>query len=76
VPSAASAEWPSRRGAAWHAGREPRLPTVAADITAIVLTVACAAIAGWCGRLVLRLWRAGPQPPGRRAQPARERSRP
>jgi nitrogen fixation protein FixH len=45
---------------------------VAADITAIVLVVACAAIAGWCGRLVLRLWGAGQQ----QAQSARERARP
>jgi len=49
---------------------------VAADITAIVLTVACAAMAGWCGRLVLRLWRAEPQPPGRSTQTASERPRP
>jgi hypothetical protein len=32
---------------------------VAADVTAIILTVACAAIAACCGVLVLRLWRAG-----------------
>jgi hypothetical protein len=49
---------------------------MAADITAIVLTVACAAIAGWCGLFVLRLWRAGPHPPGQRARPASERTRP
>jgi len=49
---------------------------VAADITAIVLTVACAAIAGWCGRLVLRLCRAAPQPPAPGTQPASDRSRP
>jgi hypothetical protein len=33
---------------------------VAADITAIILTVACAAIAACCALLVLRLWRARP----------------
>jgi len=32
---------------------------VAADVTAIILTVACAAIAACCAVLVLRLWRAG-----------------
>jgi hypothetical protein len=32
---------------------------VAADFTAVVLTVACAAIAACCALLVLRLWRAG-----------------
>jgi hypothetical protein len=32
---------------------------VAADVTAIILTVACAAIAASCGVLVLRLWRGG-----------------
>jgi hypothetical protein len=30
-----------------------------ADISATVLTVVCAAIAGCCALLVLRLWRAG-----------------
>jgi hypothetical protein len=32
---------------------------VAADFTAVVLTVACAAIAACCALLVVRLWRAG-----------------
>jgi hypothetical protein len=32
---------------------------VAADVTAIILTVACAAIAAWCAVLLRRLWRAG-----------------
>ncbi|HKR71713.1 MAG TPA: hypothetical protein VJT16_22970 [Streptosporangiaceae bacterium] len=32
---------------------------MAADVTAIILTVACAAIAASCGVLVLRLWRGG-----------------
>ncbi|HEX2320972.1 MAG TPA: hypothetical protein VHJ18_18470 [Streptosporangiaceae bacterium] len=32
---------------------------MAADVTAIILTVACAAIAACCAVLVLRLWRAG-----------------
>jgi len=32
---------------------------VAADITAVVLVVACAAIAAGGALLVLRLWRAG-----------------
>ncbi|MGN6791827.1 MAG: hypothetical protein ACTHJW_05495 [Streptosporangiaceae bacterium] len=30
-----------------------------ADVTAIILTVACAVIAASCGLLILRLWRAG-----------------
>ena len=36
---------------------------VAADISATILTVVCAAIAGSCGLLVLRLWRAGSRTP-------------
>ncbi|HEX7993001.1 MAG TPA: hypothetical protein VF506_03710 [Streptosporangiaceae bacterium] len=32
---------------------------MAADVTAIILTVACAAIAACCAALVRRLWRAG-----------------
>ncbi|HEX6932065.1 MAG TPA: hypothetical protein VF162_07980 [Streptosporangiaceae bacterium] len=32
---------------------------MAADVTAIILTVACAAVAAGCALLVLRLWRAG-----------------
>jgi hypothetical protein len=32
---------------------------VAADVTAIILTVVCATIAAWCAVLLLRLWRAG-----------------
>jgi hypothetical protein len=32
---------------------------VAADVTAIILTVACAAVAACCALLVLRLWRSG-----------------
>jgi hypothetical protein len=32
---------------------------VAADVTAIVLTVACAAVAACCALLLLRLWRHG-----------------
>jgi hypothetical protein len=35
---------------------------VVADLTAIVLTVACAAIAACSALLVLRLWRAGRRP--------------
>lgn len=40
---------------------------VAADVTAIILTVACAAVAACCALLLQRLWRAGriaqPTPP-------------
>jgi len=32
---------------------------VAADVTAIILTVLCTAAAACCARLVVRLWRAG-----------------
>jgi hypothetical protein len=35
---------------------------VVADISVIVLTVICAAGAGCCALLVLRLWRAGSRP--------------
>jgi hypothetical protein len=38
---------------------------VTADITAIILTVACTAIAACGALLFLRLWRAGPHLPGR-----------
>jgi hypothetical protein len=34
---------------------------VAADIGAMVLTVLCAAVAGCCGVLLLRLWRSAPR---------------
>jgi hypothetical protein len=33
--------------------------SVAAEVTAIILTVACAAVAGCCALLLLRLWRSG-----------------
>ncbi len=45
----------------------PYTATMAAGITAIVLTVVCAVIAACCALLVLRLWRAGA--PGRRRLP-------
>jgi len=38
---------------------------VTTDITAVILTVACTAIAACCALLVLRLWRAGPHMPRR-----------
>jgi hypothetical protein len=38
---------------------------VAADVSATILTVVCAAMAGWCGLVVLRLWRAGSRKPGK-----------
>ena len=40
------------------AGR-PKVFGVVADVTAIILTVACAAIAACCALLFVRLWRAG-----------------
>jgi len=38
---------------------------VAAGITAIILTVACGAVAASCTLLFLRLWRTGRQQAGR-----------
>jgi hypothetical protein len=38
---------------------------VAADFTAIVLTVACAGVAVCCAMLVFKLWRAGRDSGGR-----------
>ncbi len=52
----------ARAGAVVHGsgqGRGFRVAGVAADVTAIVLTVACAAVAACCALLVLLLWRAG-----------------
>ncbi len=55
----AAAGWPGAPSA-W-----PYTADMAADLSAITLTVVCAAIAGFCGILLVRLWRSGRRRAGR-----------